>query len=98
MDRFFPPEYVQGYTAALLDVLDYFESDLFRDDLKYHKRKQNLKTMAAFIRCMIDSRAILREEPDAFIRCNNDVPGGFELWFEGKKKEVDKNGRNEREN
>jgi len=33
---------------------------------------------------MLQNRVILREDPDAFIRCNNDVPGGFEVYIENK--------------
>jgi len=82
MDKMFGFEYVQGYTAALQDVLDIISSDGFELDLKRHKRNHSQKTYKALLECMLQNRAILREEPDAFIRCNNDVPGGFECYIE----------------
>lgn len=80
MDKMFPPTYVQGYTAALQDVLKTIEEIQF--DLKYHKRRQNAKTYKAIIECMIKNRAILREEPYAFVRCNDNADGGFEVYIE----------------
>lgn len=80
MKRLFGPEYVQGYTAALQDVLATLES--MPEDLKMHKRKQNIATLKAIVKCMLENRVVLREVPGAFIRCNNDVPGGFEVYIE----------------
>lgn len=85
MVRLHSYEYAQGYTAALQDVLSYFESHSFLEDLKRHKRKQTLKELSKFIRCMIDNRTVLREDPDAFIRCNNEAKNGYELWFGNTK-------------
>ena len=79
----FDPRYIQGYTAALLDVLDVFE--YVQDDLKLHKRRQNDKTYKAIVKCMLENRAALRENPDCFIRCNDKVDGGFELWESWKQ-------------
>ena len=76
--------YVQGYTAALLDVEHVI--DYIQDDLKMHKRRMNAKTCKAIIRCMQQNRVALRENPDAFIRCNDNVEGGFELWEAYKRK------------
>ena len=80
MDKMFPITYVQGYTAALQDVLETIE--IIQTDLKLHKRRQNAKTYKSIIECMIKNRAILREEPDAFVRCNDNVNGGFEVYIE----------------
>lgn len=71
--------YVQGYTAALQDVLSVL--DYIQDDLKCHKRKQNAKTYKAILKCMLNGRAVLRENPDAFVRCNDNVDGGFEIYL-----------------
>lgn len=73
-------EYVQGYTAALQDVLQTIEN--IQVDLKYHKRRQNVKTHKAIVECMIKNRVILREEPYAFVRCNDNADGGFEVYIE----------------
>lgn len=80
MDRMFDILYVQGYTAALQDVL--MTIDSIQPDLQLHKRRQNYKTYKAIIECMLKNRAILREDPNAFVRCN--VEGGFEVYIENK--------------
>ena len=74
----FDPCYVQGYTAALQDVLKVIRE--IQPDLKYHKRKQNAKTYEEILRCMIENRTILRETTDSFVRCTAD--GGYEVWRE----------------
>ena len=85
------PCYLQGYTAALLDVLDVIE--YIQEDLKAHRRKQSAATYMALIKCMLEHRAALRENPAAFMRCNDHVAGGFELWENGKRtEETDDNG------
>lgn len=78
----FSIQYVQGYTAALQDVMNTFV--MIQTDLKYHKRKQNFKTYYEIVRSMLYNRTMLREVPDAFIRCNNN--GGFEIWCESWNK------------
>lgn len=70
---------------ALQDVLSYFESQGFLTDLKNHKRRQTLKELSKFIKCMIDNRIALQDNPDAFIRCNNEAKNGYELWFGNTK-------------
>lgn len=84
MDVKFSHNYIYGYTAALQDVLKTISSDGFQFDLKSHKRKQNSKTYKALLECMIRNRAVLRENPDAFVRCNDKVDGGFEVYISGK--------------
>jgi len=76
----FDPCYVQGYTAALQDVVETFKN--IQTDLKDHKRKQNAKTYLAILSCMLENRTILRETTDSFIRCNDNAASGFELWRE----------------
>ena len=75
----FPFEYVQGYTAALQDVLSTIEYIQFY--LKLHKRKQNAKTYINIVKCMLENRAIFREEPKAFVRCNDAAKDGFEVYI-----------------
>lgn len=79
----FPKEYVYGYTSALMDVVHVFE--YIDEDLKAHKRKRTGKTYQAIAKCMLDNRTILRENPDAFIRCNDKVDGGFEVYIQHGK-------------
>lgn len=84
MDLEFNREYIYGYTAALQDTLRIIGSESFQYDLKHHKRKQNSKTYKALLKCMIKNRAALRENPDAFVRCNDKADGGFEIYISGK--------------
>lgn len=81
--KMFGYEYVQGYTAALQDVLQTMRNIDY--DLCCHKRRRTAKTYQAIIQTMIDNRVALREHPDAFIRCSDKASTGFELWFNGKK-------------
>lgn len=82
MNKLFEFEYVQGYTAALQDVIKTFE--LMQFDLKHHKRKQNYKTYKAIVECMLKNRVILREDPGAFVRCNDDAECGYEVYIEDR--------------
>ena len=82
MDKLFGLQYVQGYTAALQDVLKVLSG--IQVDMKLHKRKQNFKSYKAIIECMLKHRTILRENPDAFIRCNDNVDGGYEVYIQNK--------------
>lgn len=81
MTPMFGIEYAQGYTAALQDAIAVI--DLIQTDMKRHKRKQSYKSYRAILRCMLENRTILRENPDAFIRCNDAVEGGYEVYIEG---------------
>lgn len=81
MEKMFDTLYVQGYTAALMDVLEVL--DYIQRDMKFHKRKQNYKSYKAIVECMLENRAILREEPRAFVRCNDKVKNGYEIYIEG---------------
>ena len=74
--------YIQGYTAALQDALNTIDS--IQVDLKHHKRRQSAKTYKAILECMIKNRTVLREVPGSFVRCNDKVDGGFEVYVEGK--------------
>ena len=82
VDKMFSYEYVQGYTAALQDVLETINH--IQDDLKIHKRKQNSKTYKAIVECMLKNRVILREEPYAFVRCNDNAEDGYEIHISRK--------------
>ena len=80
----FDPCYIQGYTAALMDVLKTFSE--IQTDLKIHRRKQNFKTYSGIVECMLENRTILRETTDAFVRCTGDTKNGFEVWRESWNK------------
>lgn len=80
------PGYSQGYTAALMDVLGTIQH--IDSDLKMHKRKRNRSTYENILRCMIDNRHILRDNPFAFVRCNDNCEGGFEVFVK-KENELD---------
>lgn len=80
------PGYSQGYTKALIDVLGTIQS--IDSDLTAHHRKRNKKTYEAILQCMIDNRHILRDNPYAFVRCNVNCEGGFEVFVK-KENELD---------
>ena len=80
MTGLFGQEYVQGYTSALLDVEKVLE--YIQEDMKRHKRRQSVKEYKNIIKCMINNRAVLREEPYAFVRCNDKADGGYEVYIE----------------
>ncbi len=76
----FDYRYVQGYTAALMDVLDVMGD--VQCDLKRRRVRQSYKVYKAMIECMLEGRAILRENPDAFVRYNPENEKGFEIYIE----------------
>ena len=65
-----------GFTTALLKVREQLDSS-FEEDLKRHKMRLNTKTIEKAIDCMIDNRELLRDNPQAFLRCKQ--AGGFEV-------------------
>lgn len=71
-------DYNRGYTAALLKVKETLKT--IPSDMKYHKIPFNKKSIIAMVKSMIDGRMELRDNPDAFVRCNNSVEGGFEVY------------------
>lgn len=74
----FSSEYIQGYTAALQDAV--WTVEHIAEDMKLHKRRQCQTEYTNLLKCMLANRARLREDPDAFVRCNNDIPGGYEVF------------------
>ena len=70
--------YIRGYTAALQDVKEVV--GYIRGDLRHHHKSLNAKTLDILLDFMIKNRAALRENTDAFIRCNDAVEGGFEIF------------------
>ena len=71
-------DYNRGYTAALLKVKETLET--IHLDMKHHKILFNRKSVIAMVSSMIEGRMELRDNPDAFVRCNNSVEGGFEVY------------------
>lgn len=65
-----------GFTTALLKVKDQLDA-AFAEDLKLHKMRLNAKTIEQAIDCMIENRELLRDNPQAFLRCKQG--GGFEV-------------------
>ena len=65
-----------GYTRALLKVREQLDSN-FAEELKRHKMRLNAKTLEQAIDCMIENRELLRDNPQAFLRCKQG--GGFEV-------------------
>lgn len=65
-----------GYTRALLKVREQLDA-AFAEDLRLHKIRINAKTIEQAIDCMIENRELLRDNPQAFLRCKHG--GGFEV-------------------
>ena len=78
LERIDDPCYIQGYTAAIQDVIEVIE--YIQTDLKSHGRKQNAKTYTAILKCMLKGRVLLRESSTAFVRCSDHAKDGFEIW------------------
>lgn len=83
----FGREYNQGYTAALLDIERLLTSLDFLYDLKAHKKSMTKSNLVNLIKCMIEGRSILRENPDAWVRCNNNSKYGFEICIGDMRKD-----------
>ena len=77
-------DYNRGYTAALLKMQETLEA--ISGDMKQHKIPFNKKNIIALVKSMIDGRMWLRDDPNAFARCNNNVEGGFEVYSPRKNK------------
>lgn len=75
-------DYIRGYTAALCDVRRAIPGILF--DLKRQKVRITQKELDNLLEAMIESRAVFRENPDAFVRRN--VNGTYEIFIEGRNK------------
>ena len=74
--------YSHGFTNGLQMVHGLLNEGFF-EDMRRHKRKLTAKTFDSIMKIMIANRETLREWPTAFIRCNNEVVGGFEV-FKGR--------------
>ena len=72
--------YNHGFTRGLLKVKEQIDKYMY-EDLRQHKMRFNIKTFQEMIDCMIENRELLRENPQAFLRCK--PGGGFEV-FVGK--------------
>lgn len=90
----FDPCYVQGYTAALQDVIETIEQ--IQPDLKRHSRKQNYKTYKGIVECMLENRTILRETTDSFVRCTDRNDTGYEIWREAWSRSEEENKNEQR--
>lgn len=93
-DPSFDPCYVQGYTAALQDVLEVFAN--IQMDLKRHGRKQTYKTYKGIVECMLENRTIFRETTDSFVRCTDRNDTGYEIWREAWSRAEEENKNEQR--
>lgn len=65
-----------GFTRGLMKAKEQLDS-FFAEDLKIHKMRFNAKTIGMALDCMIENRELLRDNPQAFLRCKQG--GGFEV-------------------
>lgn len=76
-------DYVRGYTAALVDLQKMLaDPDGLVKDMKNHKKRLNQKSLTELLNLCIRHRAILRENPFAFVRVNSN--NEFEIYIEGQ--------------
>lgn len=68
--------YNHGFTRALLKVKEQLDTNL-AEDMKRHKMRFTAKNIEQSIDCMIENRELLRDNPQAFLRCKQG--GGFEV-------------------
>jgi len=80
IERMFPREYIDGYTAALLDAKRILGDPELKYDLKYCGLSYNVKNLIKILDVLIDSRGILRENPDACLSCNP-TTGEFSIYI-----------------
>ena len=88
LSKMLPPAYVQGYTAALQDVLE--QLDCADYDIKFHKLRPASKAYKGVVKCMLDNRTVLREVSGAFVRWNT-IKKDFEVWVDQAKTEAEAN-------
>ncbi len=68
--------YVRGYTEGLkkaLEIIEYIPTDN-----RLHGRKTTVKSLSEALMAAIEGREALRENPEAFVRCNS--KGGYEVY------------------
>ena len=68
--------YNHGFTRGLMKVKEQIDRNMM-DDMKRHKVRLNVKSLGEMLDCMIENRELLRDNPQAFLRCKNG--GGFEV-------------------
>ena len=77
-----------GYTRALQDIKGLMNLGFF-EDCKRHKKRINERTLQEYLQCAIDNRAILRDNPWAFIRCIGEGKDcKFEIYVPKEYKDV----------
>ena len=83
LDRKLSPEYVRGYTKAILMMREQF--DIMCKDLKSHHKRPTEKMTKEWMGICLKERGILRDFDDSFIRWNTKKEK-FEIWREGWNK------------
>lgn len=78
------PEYIRGYTAAIMMIRDQFNSVC--QDLKRNRKRPTEAVVKDFLSVCLKERGTLRDFEDSFIRWNRNKKE-FEVWRESWKKE-----------
>lgn len=79
--------YIEGYTDALKMVYARLEPEDLSYDMRMHKRPRTMKEFAKVVKLMIQYRHVFRDYDGIFIRCNDNAPGGYEV-FDSKNREI----------
>ena len=73
-------DFNRGYTKAIMDIAEVMK--YIQDDLKYHHKTLNQKTINRLLEVILANRESLREDRNGFIRWNCKL-NDFE-WFTRK--------------
>ena len=83
MEQMFDPLYVQGYTAAMLDIQRAFRD--VEDWLKHDHKHLSARYVHRLMRFLLLHRVILRENPDVYLAWRSDQRF---VIFDRRKKQV----------
>lgn len=72
--------YIKGFTDGLIkarEIIEYIDTDN-----RMHGHRSTIKRLSEALECAIKGREALRENPEAFVRCNS--KGGYEVYEPNK--------------
>lgn len=72
-------DYIWGFTKGIMTVMEIFR--YVNEDLKCHHRGMTYRVCRELLDCILENRAVIREQRKGFIRYNR---GGKFEWFSGK--------------
>lgn len=78
-------EYNDGYTKAIKDVMEVFEST--NNDLKHNHMRMNYNWVEKILKCCLENREKLRDDWNGFIRTEKSESGKRDIvkWYDCRK-------------